>query len=208
MVRERLAREVRKQQILDAAIDCFCSKGYHGSSINDIVEASGTSKGNVYWYFASKEEIFLAVVEMWADRALQDLGEDLREKGSGFESLADKFVDRLLRYMHQERAFLLAWTEFATAASRDDEVRSRMISIARKFQRELSPFLSAGVERGELKDVDLSALSNILKVVHDGILFNGIIWPEKFARRKNVESMIRLVVELLRADPRESKAKG
>ncbi|MFO8055785.1 MAG: TetR/AcrR family transcriptional regulator [bacterium] len=208
MVRERLSREVRRQQILDAAIDCFCSKGYHGASISDIVEASGTSKGNVYWYFASKEEIFLAVVEMWAERALRDLAEDLQEKGGSFESLADKIVDRLLRYMNQERAFLLAWTEFATAASRDDEVRSRMISIARKFQRELSPFLSAGVERGELKDVDLSALSNILKVVHDGILFNGIIWPEKFARRKNVESMIRLVVELLRAEPSKDAREG
>lgn len=207
MVRERLAREVRRQQILDAAIDCFCSKGYHGASINDIVEASGTSKGNVYWYFSSKEEIFLAVVEMWAERALRDLAEDLEQNGGSFESLAERFVDRILRYMNEERAFLLAWTEFATEAGRDDEVRKRMISIARKFEHELSRFLAACVDRGEIKDVDISALADILRVVHDGILFNGIIWPEKFARKKNVESMIRLLFELLKVENGKEIAK-
>lgn len=200
MARERLAREVRKQQILDAAIESFCRKGYHGSSINDIVEASGTSKGNVYWYFASKDEIFLAVVEMWADRALRDLARDLQEKGAGFESLADKVVSRLLRYLNEERAFLLAWTEFATAASRDDEVRQRMISISKKFRKELSKFLSASMDSGEIKKVDVNVLSDVLGAVHDGILFNGIIWPEKFARKRNVEAMIDLLVGMLQTE--------
>ena len=52
--------EERRAQILQAASTCFSRKGYHQTTMDDIVEEAGLSKGGVYWHFSSKKELFLA----------------------------------------------------------------------------------------------------------------------------------------------------
>jgi AcrR family transcriptional regulator len=46
--------EVRRAQILNTAPTCFVRKGYHQTTMDDIVEEGGMSKGLLYWYFDSK----------------------------------------------------------------------------------------------------------------------------------------------------------
>ncbi|MBX7481699.1 TetR/AcrR family transcriptional regulator [Qipengyuania qiaonensis] len=71
--------ELRKRQILDAALACFRAKGFAGASIGDICKAAGMSPGHLYHYFGSKDEIVTAIASQ--DRAqatatLQALGEN------------------------------------------------------------------------------------------------------------------------------------
>ena len=54
--------EERKEQILDAAAEVFSRKGFDKARMDDIVEKTGLSKGALYWYFKSKDEIFEALV--------------------------------------------------------------------------------------------------------------------------------------------------
>ncbi len=49
--------EQRRQQILDAAVTCFSERGFHEATLADICEQAGLSRGAVYHYFKSKEEI-------------------------------------------------------------------------------------------------------------------------------------------------------
>lgn len=53
----------KKQEIIQMATRLFLVDGFEGVSMNDIVKVTGTSKGGIYNYFASKENLFLAVVE-------------------------------------------------------------------------------------------------------------------------------------------------
>ena len=55
--------ENRRRQILDAAADCFARQGFHGTSMQDIFQASGLSAGAVYRYFPSKTELIRAITE-------------------------------------------------------------------------------------------------------------------------------------------------
>lgn len=48
----------RRRQILNAAAELFAHGGYHGVSVDAIAQHAGISKGNLYWYFKSKQEIF------------------------------------------------------------------------------------------------------------------------------------------------------
>jgi TetR/AcrR family fatty acid metabolism transcriptional regulator len=57
-----------RERILRAALAAFASRGYHRVSVDDIVRASGTSKGAVYHHFPNKEALFLALVDGLADR--------------------------------------------------------------------------------------------------------------------------------------------
>jgi AcrR family transcriptional regulator len=57
-----------RERILGAALDVFARKGYHRALVDDIVRASGTSKGAVYHHFPAKEALFLALVDDFAHR--------------------------------------------------------------------------------------------------------------------------------------------
>lgn len=47
-------KDSKKDLIADAALACFLSTGYGGTSVDDIVKASGMSKGGIYWHFKSR----------------------------------------------------------------------------------------------------------------------------------------------------------
>jgi AcrR family transcriptional regulator len=55
----------RRRQILDAAANCFARNGFHRTSMQDIVRASGLSAGLIYRYFAGKDDMILAIVDEW-----------------------------------------------------------------------------------------------------------------------------------------------
>lgn len=63
--------EKSKQQILDAALKLFSHKGYGATSVRDIAEEAGLSKGNVYHHFPDKETIFRALIERYFDAMAQ-----------------------------------------------------------------------------------------------------------------------------------------
>jgi AcrR family transcriptional regulator len=55
----------RRQEILDAAANCFARNGFHRTSMQDIVKESGLSAGLIYRYFAGKDDMIVAIVEEW-----------------------------------------------------------------------------------------------------------------------------------------------
>ena len=52
----------RPQELLDAALDLFVERGFAATRLDDVARAAGVSKGTLYLYFCSKEELFKAVV--------------------------------------------------------------------------------------------------------------------------------------------------
>ena len=61
-----MKKAVTREKILEAALSVFAQKGYHRAIVDDIVRASGTSKGAVYHHFPNKETLFLALVDEFA----------------------------------------------------------------------------------------------------------------------------------------------
>ncbi|MBI3814338.1 MAG: helix-turn-helix transcriptional regulator, partial [Nitrospinae bacterium] len=58
---QRETEEVRRKQILESAIRCISRQGYHQTTMDDIASEAGLSKGALYWYFKSKDEILTAM---------------------------------------------------------------------------------------------------------------------------------------------------
>ncbi|MCQ4636211.1 TetR/AcrR family transcriptional regulator [Anaerovorax odorimutans] len=94
-----------KQEIVNASLELFASKGYGGTSMNDIISAVGISKGSVYWHFKSKEEIFMQVITEnyaeWIDLLNRELAvidnpiDKLRKYGELFIATIDMPVWRI-----------------------------------------------------------------------------------------------------------------
>lgn len=63
MARRATLESATRDRLLQAAMDVFADRGYHGSTVDDIVSASATSKGAFYYYFPSKQGIFLNLLD-------------------------------------------------------------------------------------------------------------------------------------------------
>ena len=83
-MRRELAKRRNRGAILDAARLLFAEKGYGGTTVRDIVRASGLSPGSFYNYFGDKESIFLAVVEE-STAAIRSRLRDARAAASSLE---------------------------------------------------------------------------------------------------------------------------
>ncbi len=67
MARRHKEPEVRKSELLDAAQKLFVEKGYAKTTVTDILNVHGLSKGVFYYYFKSKEEVMDAIIQRMVD---------------------------------------------------------------------------------------------------------------------------------------------
>ena len=156
----RIKRERRKEarpgELLAAALDLFVEKGYAATRVEEVAQRAGVSKGTLFLYFASKEELFKAVVRENISGRFTEWGEELRT----FEGNSEE----LLRYC------MSSWWE-RVGATKASGITKLMMSeagnfpeLVRFFQQEvvqpgndlIQRILQRGVERGELRNVDLT----------------------------------------------------
>jgi AcrR family transcriptional regulator len=70
----------RRERILENASELFAAKGYHGTTIDEIVQATGIAKGTFYIYFDSKEELLVEVIKKLIDKTLERIDREMEEK--------------------------------------------------------------------------------------------------------------------------------
>jgi len=76
-----------RERLLETAIAMFAEKGYAGTSVREIVEQAGVSKPVLYYYFKSKERLFLAILEQAEELQKQLLAEILEANGGVLNQL-------------------------------------------------------------------------------------------------------------------------
>ncbi|HGF7799685.1 TPA: TetR/AcrR family transcriptional regulator [Enterococcus faecium] len=82
-----------KEKILEATKDLIYKKGYHETSIRDILAASETGKGQFYYYFSSKKEVCLAVIHAHMVVWQTELFEDILNAGKQPEEALEEMLD-------------------------------------------------------------------------------------------------------------------
>jgi len=155
-------KDARPSELLDAALELFAEKGYAATRLEDVAGRAGVSKGTLYLYFDSKEELFKAVVRGAIVPAIQD-AEHLLEQ---FEGDAAELL----------RQIIVGWWRFI-GASRVSAIPKLMICEARNFpeiaefyydevvsrgKRMFERALQRGIESGEFRPLDIECTTRIL----------------------------------------------
>jgi AcrR family transcriptional regulator len=81
----------KRERFVAAAVERFHAQGYAGTSLADVAKAAGLSAGNVFYYFRTKEELALAVVEAWCRQLAQEVAA-LDEEPDGWRRL-ERFIE-------------------------------------------------------------------------------------------------------------------
>jgi TetR/AcrR family transcriptional repressor of uid operon len=156
----------RRDQILDAARRCFVREGFHAASMQAICAEAGMSPGNLYRYFASKEELIAGIAErdraeVAAEFASVDLSQGLF-----------KVLEGLAHHHFSERPEeqVLLCTEVMAQARRHAEIGAISQNFDRDVRRWLRDLFEAGAKRGDIPaDVDFDGVITMLMIIADGV---------------------------------------
>lgn len=140
-----------RDRILNAAVDVFARKGYHAAGVEDIVQASGTSKGAFYHYFPSKQGIFLTLMDDLA--ALVEQGV---EAAIGVEQGAMAKVEGALRIVIETAAEQrdLAKILLVEAVGLGPEFEQKRLEIHSRFARVIQAHLDRALQEGDIPAQD------------------------------------------------------
>jgi AcrR family transcriptional regulator len=172
-VRRRASPEVRRAQILDAAQSCLARRGYHQTTMDDLVRESGLSKGSLYWHFDSKEEVLLALFDRYTDEFFAAWGE---QREAPHVSPADLVV--LGSELFMERvANLDALTQAWLGFFEHPLARQRLADLYTKSRTILTTLVEQAVERGELVTDAPDAVAAGLVGLAEGVFLQAIVDP-------------------------------
>lgn len=156
-----------KDKLIDAGLTLMLAKGYPATTVDEICQAAGVSKGSFYHFFSTKEELALAALEAYSQRGLQAL-----QSGS-YSSLADP-RERLFGFLDHAQAIAegvwgngcLLGNLAIELADTNETIRARISQIFESLARRLAALFEGVADNGhagsptafELAEFFLSAL--------------------------------------------------
>lgn len=166
--------ELRRQQILDAAAECFRKSGFHGASMSEISKSFGMSAGHIYNYFESKEAIIEAMVKRDLDQALERIAKIQGEKDI-LKAMLGTVDDSVQRRIDRSELD----TEILAEAARNPKIAAT-VQCTDAIIRDKVINLIKGVQPGKdspAAELSLAAKSTILMALFDGLQIRAIRDP-------------------------------
>ena len=180
--RHEQVRRERRRQILDAALVEFAEKGFHDANVSAIASRADVSQGTVYWYFESKQALFLELMANVFAQVVQALDEVLGNTDlSPLERLRQAFRTSLALFRGNTEKFRLLLNLWSLPAVLGPEAEETLL-LDRIFREQILPSLGRviqeGIDAGEIAPIDPEALTVALAALVDGLMLYSLIWPE------------------------------
>ncbi|NUO64312.1 MAG: TetR/AcrR family transcriptional regulator [Gemmatimonadaceae bacterium] len=165
----------RPGELLDAAMTVFAEKGYRNTRLEEIAEAAGVTKGTIYHYFSTKEELLLRAIEQHHERVFGRLAEELREVAGPASERIRLFIRRGFGGTERAGRGVLALLVLGIAHEVPDAYRQWIASGPVEGWKLLARLVDEGRRAGEFRaDVDAEVAARVLI---SGLLLQSI-WQQ------------------------------
>jgi AcrR family transcriptional regulator len=169
-------REGKKNLILDTALELFATEGYYPTSISKIAEQAGISKGLIYNYFKSKEDIIRTIIHKGIDDLFKIF--DPNKDGVLTKDEIRYFIEQMFDIMHRDlqfwRLYFMVFVQppvlKLVEARLSELIQSSLTMLANHFESE-------GSEEPRIEAILLGAIL-------DGTGFHFVMNPENFPVEK------------------------
>lgn len=158
----------KRKYILDCAERLFIQRGYSGVTMKDIVDACKISRGGLYLYFPSVDEIFLKVIEEHNKGKLALIRSNVQE-GDSFASLLDEFFSyNKNRLLNMDQSLLTATFEFFLSHKKTFD-RDFFFAQFYNSKAIILEILKFGAARGEIPGEHIDQLAEHIMFFIEGI---------------------------------------
>lgn len=170
--------EKRREQIVEAAVDLFISKGFHKTTTREIARASGFSIGTLYEYIESKEDVLYLVCDSIHTEVEKKMEEAMVESRTGAETLRHA-IQGIIHVMNVvDDKVLLIYQEIKS-------LPSEPMQYVLKREEQISEFFEQILRKG-IDDRSLSLDPNFVKLMANNIIVLAEMWVfRRWALRKH-----------------------
>ena len=169
--------EERRAQIIQAALACYARQGYVNTTMDDIVAESGLSKGAIYWYFKSKDDLFqAAITSVFEGVAVESMG-----AMTACETSAERLragAKSMVALCRDIEGYFALIVEFWAQSENRDEAMEFWAGMLAQYQQVIAAIFEEGVRTGEFGPVDASALSWMIMAAYDGLAAYDMMMPD------------------------------
>ncbi len=150
------SRSDTRHRILEAAINIFSTKGYHNARVDEIVDVAGASKGGVYFHFPSKQDIFLSIIDEFANQLEDEISKAIAQETSGVrrvDAALTACVETFGKHRRLAKIFLVQAVGLGAAFEQKQwEIHDRFVAMVKQY-------LDEAVQEGDIpaQDTEIAA---------------------------------------------------
>lgn len=198
------ARNTRSK-IVNAAWKLFYEQGYEDTTIEEIIEESGTSKGSFYHYFEGKDALLGSLAYMM-DEKYEKLEPDIPEDADCYEALL--YLNRELMVMIEESINLellakLYSTQLTTRGERP------LLDHGRTYYRLLRKIITRGRERGELTiSLNVSEMVHYYAMCERALLYEWCLRKGEYSLSEEASRKLPMMIQSLKTGQVSAKESG
>ncbi|MDH4048758.1 MAG: TetR/AcrR family transcriptional regulator [Gammaproteobacteria bacterium] len=182
--RFRRRKEDRPAEITAAALAEFSDKGYDAARVDDVAKRAGVSKGLLYLYFRTKEELFKAVVRSFVSPRIQALENGIRDTELSAEAfLRGPFLE-FAKQIPKSPVRVLVRLIIAEGPKYPDLTKYYWDNVVTHGLSAIRQLIARGVRNGEFK---ASALDEFPQMLVAPVLFS-VVWTSVFSKQHSLDS--------------------
>ena len=183
----------RRQQILGTAMVCFARKGYHLTTMDDIAAELPFSKGLLYYYFKTKRDLFLAILEDWVSKVTM-AWEMMPSPDDDATTQLRKCLEYGVQLLTLDTELARVEFEFYSELSHDAAVSEAIQTLFAEFRAQFKAILDEGIASGEFRPLNTEVLAAVLFGAYEGLAMQAIVDPDAFDWSVIAESLFEMVM--------------
>jgi AcrR family transcriptional regulator len=178
--------EERKDQIMNAAEEVFTRKGFSDARMDDIAEETGLSKGTLYLYYKSKNDLIISILDRIFQREFSSFANMDLSRMSATEAI-QLFSDTVAKDIKFFMRLLPLAYEFLALAFRNKFVQKALKNYLNRYIDILIPIIQKGIDSGEFRPVDANEVAIAMGAIMEGTMLlwvydNSLVEPEQHIR--------------------------
>jgi AcrR family transcriptional regulator len=182
-------KDARPGEIVAAALASFAERGYAATKLEDVAAAAGISKGTIYLYFPTKEDLFRAVVRQAVLPNLEAVAALVQDPGQSSADMLRAIAERFLSLLDTD---LTAIPKLVLAESGNFPALAQFYAeeVVIKGMALIRGILARGIERGEFRPINLDGALPLFSAP----LLLLLLWKHSLGRHTSIQFDPRVVV--------------
>ena len=162
--------------IIQAALEIFVRKGYHGTSVHEITAKAGLTKGALYSHFSGKGDLLLRIIDEFKSRFIGGMVDTLKESSGNALNRIHDVISFNSRFAQDNQHLCVFLTFLTTELNADVDFEPALKGTYLEYRKVISEIISQGIRQGLFKknlDPDVAALT--FMALHDGVLHQWVL---------------------------------
>lgn len=190
--------EERRRQILEAASEVFARKGFYEARMEDIAEQTGLSKGTLYLYFESKDDLIIAILDLIFQGEFNQL-EKLDYLNLSASEAIRIIINLTLEGFSDMLKLMPVAYEFLALAFRNDVVQQALHEYLRRYMNILIPIIQNGIDSGEFREGSAEEIAIAVGAIVEGTILLSVYDKDLVEPEHHIQSGVRYLLEGIRA---------